>query len=56
MEMTSVEIYSLLGQRVISNSLSNTIESIDVSALNTGVYLAKINIDGNSKTIKFIKN
>ncbi|WP_405573282.1 T9SS type A sorting domain-containing protein [Winogradskyella sp. Asnod2-B02-A] len=56
MEMTSIEVYSLLGQRVISNSLSNTTESIDVSALNTGVYLAKINIDGNSKTIKFIKN
>jgi hypothetical protein len=54
--MTNVEIYSLLGQNVISRPLSSTSESIDVSSLNDGVYLAKINIDDNFKTIKFVKN
>ncbi|MFC0602989.1 T9SS type A sorting domain-containing protein [Winogradskyella pulchriflava] len=51
-----IEIYSLLGQQVISKSLSTSSESINVSSLNDGVYLAKVNIGGNSKTIKFVKN
>ncbi|MBV7269267.1 T9SS type A sorting domain-containing protein [Winogradskyella sp. WHY3] len=55
-EMTNVEVYSLLGQSVVSKPLSNTSESIDVSSLNDGVYLAKVSINGNSKTIKFVKN
>jgi hypothetical protein len=54
--MTSIEIYSILGQSVISKSLSNTTESIDLSSINEGVYLAKVTINGNSKTIKFFKN
>ena len=54
--MTNIEIYSILGQSVKSKSLTSTIESIDVSSLNDGVYLAKIDINGNSKTIKFVKN
>ncbi|WP_299111093.1 choice-of-anchor J domain-containing protein [uncultured Winogradskyella sp.] len=56
MAMTNVEVYSLLGQSVVSKSLNNTSESIDVSSLNDGIYLAKVNINGNSKTIKFVKN
>jgi hypothetical protein len=54
--MTSIEIYSLLGQRVKSSSLSSTSETINVSDLTTGVYLAKVNINGNTKTIKFVKS
>ena len=56
MAMTNVEIFSLLGQSVISRPLSSTSESIDVSSLTDGVYLAKVSINGNSKTIKFVKN
>lgn len=54
--LTNVEIYSVLGQSVMSKPLSNTVESINVSSLNDGVYLAKVDIGGNTKTIKFIKN
>lgn len=54
--LSSVEIISILGQSVISRSLENATESIDVSSLNNGVYLAKVNINGNFKTIKFVKN
>ncbi len=54
--MTGVEIYSLLGQNVLSKSLSDTTESMDVSSLTDGVYIAKVNINGNFKTIKFVKN
>ncbi|WP_299125092.1 choice-of-anchor J domain-containing protein [uncultured Winogradskyella sp.] len=56
MAMTNIEIYSILGQAVISKPLSSTSESINVSSLNDGVYLAKVNIDGYSKTIRFVKN
>lgn len=56
MAMTNIEIYSLLGQNVISRPLSNTYEAIDVSSLNDGVYLAKVFVEGGSKTIKFVKN
>lgn len=54
--ITGVEIYSILGQSVLSKSLSDNSESIDVSSLNDGVYLVKVNMDGNFKTIKFVKN
>jgi hypothetical protein len=54
--MTGIEVYSLLGQKVVSRTLSSNNESIDVSSLTDGIYLAKINIGGNSKTIKFAKN
>ena len=53
---TSIEIYSTLGQNVISKPLTNTSESINLASLTDGVYLAKVSINGNSKTIKFIKN
>jgi hypothetical protein len=56
MVMTNIEIYSILGQSVISKPLNNTSESIDVSSLNDGVYLAKVFVEGGSKTIKFVKN
>ncbi|WP_422105906.1 choice-of-anchor J domain-containing protein [Winogradskyella sp.] len=56
MPMVNVEIYSILGKNVLSKPLSNTLESIDVSKFQDGVYLAKIFVDGGSKTIKFIKN
>ena len=42
MAMTNIEIYSLLGQNVISKPLSNTSEFIDVTSLIDGIYLAKI--------------
>jgi hypothetical protein len=54
--MTNIEVYSILGQKVIFRPLSNTSESINVSSLNDGVYLAKVFIGGNFKTIKFVKN
>ncbi|WP_179349599.1 T9SS type A sorting domain-containing protein [Winogradskyella pacifica] len=55
-ELTSVEIYSLVGQQVLSKSLSNASEAINVSSLTDGVYIAKVTINGNSKTIKFVKS
>lgn len=53
---TNIEIYSIFGSFVIEQELSNINESIDVSALSPGTYIAKVAIDGNKQSIKFIKN
>ncbi|MDG5489986.1 T9SS type A sorting domain-containing protein [Psychroserpens sp. SPM9] len=50
-----IEIYSLLGQKVIDRRLSQATEVIEMSQLTKGVYLATVTINGNSKTIKLIK-
>ncbi|MFP4846978.1 T9SS type A sorting domain-containing protein [Winogradskyella sp. PE311] len=54
--MSNIEIYSLLGQNVISKTLTNNSASIDVAELNDGVYIAKVFANGNVKSIKFVKN
>jgi hypothetical protein len=51
-----IELYSLLGQKIIDKKLSQTTEMIDISQLTKGVYLATVKINGSSKTIKFVKN
>ena len=53
---TSIEVYTITGKNVLSKQLSNSVETINLSELTDGIYLAKVNINGNSKTIKFIKN
>lgn len=55
MAMTNMEVYSLLGQNVMTQPLSSQSESINISSLNDGVYIAKVFIDNNYKTIKFVK-
>ena len=51
--MQSVSIHNVLGQQVVSQKLGNTNETVNLSGLNSGVYLATINIDGAKKTVKF---
>jgi GH24 family phage-related lysozyme (muramidase) len=50
-----VAIYSLLGQKVIQLSPEQNNPSIDISALSSGVYVMKVNVNGQSATYKFIK-
>lgn len=50
-----IELYSILGQKVVSEKLSQTNEVIDLSRLTDGVYLATVTINGSSKTFKLIK-
>ena len=52
----SVEVFNQLGQLVIeSNSSLINNNRLDLSALNPGMYLVKINADNKSKTVKIIK-
>ena len=52
-EITSVEVYNLLGQVVIA--IPSEITMVDVSSLNTGSYFLKINSDKGIAYSKFIK-
>lgn len=48
----SIDIYNVQGQRVLNVGNSN---SIDVSTLQSGVYILKAKTDKGSNTVKFIK-
>ena len=50
-----VQIYNLLGQEVLQNTYNLRNAKLDVSALNEGVYVLKVVINGNIGTYKFIK-
>ena len=51
----SVKIYNLLGQTTVNKTLSNTTENIDLSSLTDGIYIAQVEINGSTKSIKFLK-
>jgi hypothetical protein len=54
-DITSVAVYNLLGQEVLTKSLNATQGVIDFSNLTNGVYLVKIIANQQTKTIKVIK-
>jgi hypothetical protein len=54
-KMDAVTIHNISGQQLISRKLSNTSESIDLSALSNGVYIATVSIEGKSQAIKFVR-
>ena len=53
--LDAVEIYNILGQNVLNKSLSQTNENLNLSSLKDGIYIARIDIDNRTKTIKFLK-
>lgn len=54
--LTGIEIYNVLGKSVLNETLATNETQLDLSGMAAGVYLAKIQIEGGTKTIKFIKN
>ena len=54
--MEKVSLHNTLGQQVVSQKLSNTNETVELSGLQSGVYIATVSIDGASKTFKIVKN
>lgn len=52
----NIELYNIIGQQVLSNKLSQTDETINLSLLKDGIYFVKVNIDSNTQTIKLLKN
>jgi len=53
--ISNVQIFNLLGQKVMSLSPNSTESSIDMSALTTGNYLVKVISQNSSNTFKVIK-
>ena len=54
--LENIQLYNLPGQQVISKKLSNTNETINIESLDTGIYIAKVSIQGKSKSFKIVKN
>lgn len=51
----TIIIYSLLGERIKTLTISNQNETVDLSFLNAGIYTLQVNSDGNQFTKKIIK-
>jgi hypothetical protein len=51
----SVSIYSLLGQKVLETQMAENEKSINISALDAGVYVLKAKVAGKTATYKIIK-
>ncbi|MBW2962653.1 T9SS type A sorting domain-containing protein [Mesonia aestuariivivens] len=55
-QIEQVELYSILGQRVASQQeVNNKKTTMNVSSLQSGIYLAKVHAKGKTKTFKFVK-
>ena len=53
--ISSVAVFNLLGQKVVSRVVDANQSQIDMSDLPTGAYLVKVTADNQVKTIKVIK-
>ena len=53
--ISDVSIFNLLGQNVVSKTINDTNGDIDMSGLPSGSYLVKVTAEGQTKTIKVIK-
>jgi len=54
--ISELKIFDILGKKVYSKEINNSIESIDVSNLKQGVYLLMVSNENSSQFKKFIKN
>jgi len=54
-DIQRISVYNVLGQEVVNKQSNGTSVSLDVSGLNTGVYVIKTMIEGNVSSTKFIK-
>lgn len=53
--ITNVEVYNLLGQKVFENTLEANTTQVDMSDFSSGNYFVKVTADNQTKTIKVIK-
>ncbi|MFT4780477.1 MAG: hypothetical protein ACJAZK_000803 [Psychroserpens sp.] len=54
--LNRIDIYDVLGKRVVNQSLSGNESNIALATLKSGVYIARITTEKGIQTIKFIKN
>ena len=53
--ITSVEVFNLLGKRVVSQKNNNTSIAISTQGLTSGIYIARITTEQGTKSVKLIK-
>ena len=53
--ISNAKLYNILGQEVISKKLDTQSANINLNALNSGVYLVQVQIEGKSKSFKIVK-
>lgn len=53
--ISQVEIFNLLGQKMTSNSFNTTTAEIDMSSYASGAYLVKVTSNNVTKTVRVIK-
>ena len=54
-EITSIEVFDMLGKNVLSISPNSTEAVIDGAGLNTGLYIAQVNTNSGVRTFKLLK-
>ena len=52
----SVEVFNLLGKRVVSQRNNSTDIAISTQGLTSGIYIARITTEQGAKSVKLIKN
>jgi hypothetical protein len=55
-DMTSIQVFDVLGKNVLSLNPNASETTIDGSSLKTGLYFARITTNGSMNTVKLIKN
>jgi hypothetical protein len=53
--ISGISIVNMLGQQVLSKTVTNSIEVVNVSNLQSGVYLLKVDSENGSSTQRFVK-
>ncbi|WP_055435043.1 T9SS type A sorting domain-containing protein [Lacinutrix algicola] len=53
---TTIEVYDILGKRIVSKKLNSKEETINLETLQQGAYITKVSTLNGTKTIKFIKS
>jgi hypothetical protein len=53
--ITSVEVFNLLGKRVVSQNNNSTNVAISTQGLTSGIYIARITTEQGTKSVKLIK-
>lgn len=54
--ITGVQVFSIVGQQVVSAAYNESSVKLDLSQLASGTYIVKVSTENASKTIKVVKN
>ncbi|MNX72469.1 The GLUG motif protein [compost metagenome] len=54
-DISNIEIYGLLGQLIIAETVNDKQVQVDMSNLRSGAYFVKVTSDSKTKTVKIIK-